>query len=104
MVCFDISEQIAKFQLTSNLLSFLLHRSRAGWNPVVVTLETAQQHPDFQAISALLAGPFGEYDVRQLFYADHCVVELISLCFVGLVALLFSSLARSCGCRWRLCC
>jgi hypothetical protein len=29
----------------------------------VLTLETAKQHPDFQKISALLDGPFGEYDV-----------------------------------------
>ncbi len=45
----------------------LLNRSRAGWNPVVLTLEMAKQHPDFQAINALLLlGPFGEYDVRRI--------------------------------------
>ncbi len=38
-------------------------RALSGWNPVVLTLETAKQHPDFQKISALLDGPFGEYDV-----------------------------------------
>ncbi len=48
------------------LLLIAGNRARAGWNPIVLSLETAQQHPHYKAINALITGPFGEYDVSPI--------------------------------------
>jgi hypothetical protein len=101
---FSLPTSIIRNDILSAEESLCYNRSRAGWNPVVLTLETAKQHPDFQKISVLLDGPFGEYDVRRIIFLilfgldmQHTHVKLISS------AILFSSLVGTCGSRRRLC-
>jgi hypothetical protein len=44
------------------------NRSRVGWKPVILSMKTAKRHPDYEAINAMIDGPFVDFDVCFLMH------------------------------------